>query len=124
MSLAAIFPFALSKGISNTSSLVSAMMRDATDGTMDGKAGSTFIQMNKGGMMGPMASNAGTVGLGSATDTFMNSGANKSGLTAVDILTISQKIVGIERGQLTLQVRLLSLPHDWGSDCSGESVLQ
>lgn len=94
ISLAAISQYAASNSISNTSSFVTAMMSDAADGMMDGKAGSTSIQMTMGGMMGsgPMATNAGTIGLGTAMATFMNSTANKSGLTAADMSTLSQKL--------------------------------
>jgi hypothetical protein len=94
VSLAAISQLALTDSVSNTSSLVTAMMSDAADGMMDGKAGSTSIQMTMGGGMGsgPMATNTGTTGLGTAVTTFMNSIANKSGLTAADMSTLSQKL--------------------------------
>jgi hypothetical protein len=94
ISMAAISQFASTNSISNTSTLVSAMMSDSADGMMDGKAGVTSIQMAMGGMMGngPMAANTATTGLSSAMATFMNSTANKSGLTATDMLTLSQKL--------------------------------
>jgi hypothetical protein len=94
ISMAAISQYAFTNSISNTSSLVTAMMSDAADGMMDGKAGVTSIQMTMGGMMGsgPMAANTATVGLSSAMATFMNSTANKSGLTATNMLTLSQKL--------------------------------
>ncbi len=82
MTLAAMSKFAQTQGMSYSSAMVTAMMSDASDGMMDGKAGSTPVQM--GGMMGgsmTMPSNAGTSGLGAAMNAFMMSAQNKSGVT-------------------------------------------
>ena len=61
--------------------MVTAMMNDAADGIMDGKAGGVPVTM--GGMMGSsmMPPAAGTTGLGAAMNAFMSSTQNKSGIT-------------------------------------------
>jgi len=82
MTLAAMSTYAQTQGMSFSSAMVTAMMNDASDGMLDGKAGSTPVQM--GGMMGgsmTMPSNAGTSGLGAAMNAFMTSAQNKSGVT-------------------------------------------
>jgi hypothetical protein len=82
-------------------SFVTAMMNDATDGIMDGKANGTPISMSMGGMMGPtmMQPSAGTSGLAMGMSTFMGSGANLSGATATDMAALIQKL-NSSNGQL------------------------
>ena len=82
-----------------SSAFVTAMMNDASDGVMNGRMGSSQITMPmSGGMgggmngMGNMASTAGTSGLSSAMSTFMGSPANASGLTAVDMVVLLNKL--------------------------------
>lgn len=87
MTLAAMSQYAQQTlGLSSSSSMVTAMMNDATDGVLDGKAGSTPVQMGGmgGGMMLP--ANAGTSGMGAAMEAFMNSSKNKSGATTPELV--------------------------------------
>jgi len=94
MTLAAMSQYAKSLGMGASSTLVTAMMSDASDGVMDGKMSGSGITMSMGGMMGnsPMAATAGTSGLASAMTTFMNSAANVSGTTAADMAALIQKL--------------------------------
>jgi hypothetical protein len=88
MTLAAMSQYAQTQGMRYSSAMVTAMMNDASDGMMDGKAGSVPIQM--GGMMGgqmTMPSNAGSSGIGAAMNAFMTSARNKSGVTTTDLVT-------------------------------------
>jgi len=80
MTLAAMSKWAQLQGMVNSSAMVTAMMNDASDGVLDGKAGTAPIPMGGmgGGMM--MPSNAGTTGMGGAMNAFMNSPQNKSGV--------------------------------------------
>lgn len=82
-------------------SFVTAMMNDAADGIMDGKANGTPISMSMGGMMGltMMQPSAGTSGLATAMSSFMGSGANLSGATATDMAALIQKL-NASNGQL------------------------
>jgi hypothetical protein len=75
-------------------SFVTAMMNDAADGVMDGKANGTPIAMSMGGMMGPtmMQPSAGTSGLATAMSSFMGSSANLSGASAGDVAALLQKL--------------------------------
>jgi hypothetical protein len=87
MALAAISQYAQTKGMSSSSSMVTALMNDASDGIMDGKSGSTAVQM--GGMGGgtPLPTAAGTSDLSTAMNTFMLSAQNKSGITTATLMT-------------------------------------
>jgi len=73
---------------------VAAMMNDAADGLLDGKANGSQIPMSMGGMMGAsmMQSNAGTSGLAMAMSGFMGSSANLSGASAGDVAALMQKL--------------------------------
>jgi hypothetical protein len=80
ITLAAMSQYAMqTTGLSSPFSMVTAMMNDATDGVLDGKANGVPVQMGGmgGGMMMPPT--AGTSGMGGAMRTFMNSAKNKSG---------------------------------------------
>lgn len=80
MTLAAMSKYAQTLGLSTSSTVVTAMMNDATDGILDGKSGVSSVQM--GGMAGGMLSaTAGTTGMGAAMNAFMTSTQNKSGIT-------------------------------------------
>lgn len=81
MTLAAMSKYAQAQGMSYSSAMVTALMNDAADGIMDGKAGSVPVTM--GGMMGStmLPSAAGTTGMGAAMSAFMTSAQNKSGIT-------------------------------------------
>ena len=86
MTLAAMSKYAQTQGMSSSSAMVTAMMADAADGMMNGKADSAAVQM--GGMAGGtmMPSTAGTSGLGAAMNAFMNSTQNKSGVTTATLM--------------------------------------
>lgn len=86
MALAAMSQYAQAQGMTSSSAMVTALMNDASDGVMDGKAGSTAVQM--GGMGGGMAlpATAGTSGLGGAMNTFMSSSHNQSGVVATTLM--------------------------------------
>lgn len=86
MTLAAMSKQAQSLGLGSSSAMVTALMSDAADGMMDGKAGSTAVQM--GGMAGAMMmpSTAGTSGLGAAMNAFMNSAQNRSGVMTTALM--------------------------------------
>ena len=86
MTLAAMSKYAQTQGMSSSSAMVTAMMTDAADGMMNGKADSAAVQM--GGMAGGtmMPSTAGTSGLGAAMNAFMNSSQNKSGVTTATLM--------------------------------------
>jgi hypothetical protein len=94
MTLAAMSQYAKSLAMANSSSMVTAMMNDASDGMMDGRRGSSPISMTMGGMMGSsmMAPTAGTSGLAAAMTGFAMSSANVSGLTAADMAPLAQKM--------------------------------
>lgn len=88
MALAAMSQSALTKNMSSSSSMVTALMNDASDGVMDGMANSTAVQM--GGMAGgtPLPATAGTSDLGAAMSAFMTDIAkNKSGITTATLMT-------------------------------------
>ena len=100
VAIAAMSQYAKGLGMSVSSTFVTSMMNDASDGMMDGKMGSNQISM--GGMMGSggmMQSNAGTSGLATAMTDFMASNMNHSGLTAADMNTLIQKLSS-SNGQL------------------------
>jgi hypothetical protein len=98
MSIAAMSQYAKTVGMTVSSSgMVSAMMNDASDGTMNGMMGSTSISMGGmgGGMMGGgtmMQANAGTTGLSTAMGTFVGSTMNRSGVTVADMQTLMNKL--------------------------------
>jgi hypothetical protein len=94
ITLAAMSQYAKGLNMSNSSAMVTAMMRDAADGIMDGRNGAGQISMSMGGMMGSgmMAATAGTSSLATAMTDFMNSAANASGMTAADMAALIQKL--------------------------------
>jgi hypothetical protein len=94
MTLAAMSQYALTVGMTNTASLVTSMMSDASDGTMDGRSSSGLIRMNMGGIVGTslMPPNAGSSGLATAMTAFATSPANVSGLTPIDVAALVQKL--------------------------------
>jgi hypothetical protein len=79
--LAAISKYAEQLGMTSSSALVTALMNDASDGVLDGKAAGVAVQM--GGMMGgvPLPAAAGTTGMIEAMSAFMSSAQNRSGVT-------------------------------------------
>jgi hypothetical protein len=98
LSIAAMSEYAKTIGMTMSSSgMVTAMMKDASDGTMNGMMGSTPVAMGGmgGGMMGGgtmMQSNAGTTGVATAMTTFVGSSMNKSGATMTEMQTLVNKL--------------------------------
>jgi hypothetical protein len=97
MSIAAMSEYAKSIGMTTSSSgMVTSMMKDASDGTMNGMMGSTSISMSgMGGMMGGgtmMQTTAGTTGLATAMTAFAGSSMNRSGATSTDMQALVTKL--------------------------------
>ncbi len=110
MTLAAMSQYAKGAGMSSSSGFVTAMMNDASDGVIDGKASGTQLTMGGGmsaggtttaggGMMGTggtgsnmMQPDAGRAGLSTAMTEFMNSGLNRSGVSAATMTTLMQQL--------------------------------
>jgi hypothetical protein len=97
ITIAAISQEASTLGMPHSSGMVTAMMKDASDGVINGMTGGTPISMNGMGgggmMMGNMQSTAGTSELATAMTTFINNGSvNKSGLTATAMQTLINKL--------------------------------
>ena len=93
MTLAAMSQYAKNLGMTLPSGIVTAMMIDASDAIMDGRAAGSPIGMGGGMMSGSMMRpDAGTVGLATAMADFMNSGFNKSGLTAASMTALMQQM--------------------------------
>ena len=105
ITLAAMSQYAQGAGMANSSGFVTAMMNDASDGVIDGKAAGTPIVMGGGcrhrrghdgrrrhGSVGMMPPDAGGAGLTTAMRDFMNSGLNRSGLSAADMTTLMQRL--------------------------------
>jgi hypothetical protein len=96
MTIAAMSKYAATIGMPHSSSMITAMVEDASDGVMDGKMGSTFISMTRtSGMMGGgmMQATAGTSGLAAAMAAFVDdTTANKSGVTTADMQTLITKL--------------------------------
>jgi hypothetical protein len=86
MTMAAMSKYAQTLGLSSSSAIVTAMMNDASDGVLNGLAGSVPVQMGGmgGGMM--MPSNAGSAGIGAAMYAFMNSAQNRSGVITMPLM--------------------------------------
>jgi hypothetical protein len=92
--IAAMSQSAMRLGMTSTSSaVVTSMMNDASDGTMNGMMGSTPIQMG-GGMMGgsTMGSHGGTSDLATDMTNFVGSVMNRSGLTSANMNALIQKL--------------------------------
>jgi hypothetical protein len=100
IAIAAMSQYANGQGMTVSSAFVTSMMKDASDGTMNGMMGSSQIQMG-GGMMGGgmMQSNTGTSGLAMAMTDYVGSAMNHSGLTAADMNTLIQHL-SLSNGQL------------------------
>lgn len=94
MTIASICQYAKDTGMPNSSTMVTAMMDDASDGHMNGMMGNNQIQMG-GGMMGGgmmMSSSAGASGLAGAMVEFIQSQMNQSGVTLQDMQTLITKL--------------------------------
>jgi hypothetical protein len=86
-----------------SSGVVTALMNDASDGVMNGMAGSTAVVMpgmtsgtggGMGGGMGggTMSPTAGTSGLASAMSSFLGSATNHSGVTVADMQALMSQL--------------------------------
>lgn len=97
MTIAAMSQYARSLGMTSSSSgMFTAMMRDASDGLMNGMMGASPISMGGmgGGMMGgyTMPPNAGTTGLATAMTAFVGSSRNASGVALADMQPLIDKL--------------------------------
>ncbi len=95
MAIAAMSQYAKTIGMTTSSSgIVTAMMKDASDGVMDGMIGSTPISMGgMGGMMGGnMQPAGGTMGLATAMSQFVGSAMNRSGVQVSDMQPLIDKL--------------------------------
>lgn len=99
MAIAAMSELASSMGMTTSSGMVTAMMNDASDGTMNGMMGGTAINMGDmgammGGMMGGtmMQHDAGTSGMANAMISFIRSPQNQSGVTLEDMQPLIDKL--------------------------------
>jgi hypothetical protein len=93
MAIAAMSQSAKDMGMTSSSSMVTAMMNDASDGVMNGLMGTTPVMM--GGMMAGssmMTTTAGTTGLATEMATFITSTLNKSGVTAANMQTLMNQL--------------------------------
>jgi hypothetical protein len=93
MALAAISQSAKDMKMTSSSSMVTAMMSDASDGIMNGMMGSTPVLM--GGMTSGssmMTITAGTSGLATEMATFIASPMNVSGVTATNMQTLMNQL--------------------------------
>jgi hypothetical protein len=101
MAIAAMSQSAKDVGMTSSSSMVTAMMNDASDGVLNGMMGSTPVMM--GGMMtgsSLMATTAGTSGLATEMSTFITSAMNKSGVTATDMQTLMNQLTSSASGTI------------------------
>jgi len=106
LTIAAMSEYAKTNTTAVSSTFVTAMMNDASDGVMNGKMGSSQITMPMsgvmmGGGMGNMASTAGTIGLATAMNAFLSAGTtNVSGLTAAGMVALILKLTNNYSGQI------------------------
>ena len=94
MALAAMSQYARDQGLASSSAVVTAMMNDASDGTMDGKMGGSSVMMGGMGGGAAMSAIAGTGGLAGAMATFMASAQNRSGVTATQMQGLMNQLTG------------------------------
>jgi hypothetical protein len=96
MTLAAMSQYASTLGMTTSSGMVTLMMEDVGDGTMNGMMGSTPISMSgMGGMMGGttmMPETSGTSELAHAMEQFVESDMNRSGVPMADMQPLVDKL--------------------------------
>lgn len=93
MTLAAMSQYAKNAGMTASSGIVGALMMDAADGVLDGKAGSAPVAMGGGMMSGSqLQPDAGWNGLAAAMNDFMQGSGNKSGLGAAEMASLMQQM--------------------------------
>lgn len=101
MAIAAMSQLAKDTGVTSSSSMITAMMNDASDGIMNGMMGTNTITM--GGMMGgsfALPANSGTSGLSATMGEFMGSSMNKSGVTASDMNALMIQLANKTNGKI------------------------
>jgi hypothetical protein len=101
MAIAAMSQSAKDMGMTSSSSMVTAMMNDASDGVLNGMMGSTPVLM--GGMMGVssmMTPTTGTSGLATEMGMFITSTMNKSGVTTTDMQTLMNQLTSSVTGTI------------------------
>jgi len=101
MAIAAVSQSAKDMGMTSSSSMVTAMMNDASDGVLNGMMGSTPVMM--GGMMtgsSVMATTAGTSGLATEMSRFITSAMNKSGVTTTDMQALMNQLTSSATGTI------------------------
>ncbi len=101
MAIAAISQSAFDMKMTSSSSMVTAMMNDASDGVLNGMMGNTPVLM--GGMMGissQMTTTAGTSGLATEMAAFIASPMNRSGVTATNMQTLMDQLTGSATGTI------------------------
>ena len=101
MAIAAMSQSAKDKGMTSSSSMVTAMMNDASDGVMDGMMASAPVMM--GGMKAGstlMTTTAGTSGLAAEMATFITSSMNRSGVTVTDMQTLMDQLTSSATGTI------------------------
>ncbi len=92
--LAAMSQYAHLQGMATSSAIVTAMMNDAADGIMDGKAFGAAIPMGGMGMSSMMSSTAATAELGAAMATFITSSRNQSGVVTASMQVLMTQLNG------------------------------
>lgn len=93
MVLGAMSQSAKGAGMPASSGFVTAMMNDASDGFMDGRAAGSQIGMGGGMMAGSMMQpDAGRNGLATAMADFINSSQNRSGVGAANMAALMQQL--------------------------------
>ena len=101
MAIAAMSQSAKDTGMTSSSSMVTAMMNDASDGIMNGMMGNTPVVM--GGMIAGssmMTTTAGTSGLATEMASFIMSPMNKSGVTANDMQALMNQLATSATGAI------------------------
>ncbi len=101
MAIAAMSQTARDMGMTSSSSMVTAMVNDASDGVMNGMMGSAPVLM--GGMTtgsSMMSTTAGTSGLATEMAMFITSTLNKSGVTATDMQALMDKLTTSATGTI------------------------
>jgi len=96
MAIAAMSQSAKDLGMSSSSSMVTDMMNDASDGVMNGMMGSTPVKMGGmsvgSSMMTSTTSTIGTSGLATAMATFITSSMNQSGVTEPEMQPLMNQL--------------------------------
>ncbi|MFA7383796.1 MAG: hypothetical protein WC001_10130 [Desulfurivibrionaceae bacterium] len=90
LALAAMSQYAKEMGLPSSAGIVTAMMNDAADGTMDGMLGNRGIEMRGGGTT--MSNAAARSGLADAMTNFAQSPMNRSGVAVAEMQTLMSQL--------------------------------